>query len=81
MNPDDVRLSLERHATSKITQADDLNNIQSYGFGEALPSISSVARFTLRTRQEHSTEGTVPLVNGGRFIHQKSCGMPPWNHY
>src|SRR3954451_19097598 len=51
MDADDARLAIERHATSKITRAEDLGAIDTLGFrGEALPSIASVSHFTLRTR-------------------------------
>ncbi|HRE06543.1 MAG TPA: DNA mismatch repair endonuclease MutL, partial [Opitutaceae bacterium] len=77
MARDDALLALERHATSKIVEADDLNRLASYGFrGEALPSIASVSRFTLQTRVATEEAGTEILVNGGQFVHVRECGRP-----
>ena len=77
MSRDDALLALERHATSKITEAVDLDRLHSYGFrGEALPSIASVSRFELQTREAGSDVGTEILVNGGKFVHVRECGRP-----
>ena len=77
MSSNEALLSLERHATSKIREAADLDEVQSFGFrGEALPSIASVSKFTLRTRSEDSTHGTEVQVNAGKLVDKKDCGMP-----
>ena len=66
MEPEDARLAIERHATSKIRRADDLAAIMTLGFrGEALPSMASVSHFLLRTRPRGRTSGTEIRVNGG----------------
>ncbi|MBM7116992.1 DNA mismatch repair endonuclease MutL [Archangium primigenium] len=66
MNPEDARLCLERHATSKLRELDDLFTLNTKGFrGEALPAIASVSRFTLTTAERESYVGTRILVEGG----------------
>ena len=77
MSPDDARLSLERHATSKIKRADDLAAIHTLGFrGEALPSIASVSHFILKTRLRGDIAGTEVRVNGGAVAAVHEIGMP-----
>ena len=76
MSREDALLSLERHATSKIASDSDLFTLTSLGFrGEALPSIASVSRLTLATREEGSIEGTEIYAEGGRIREVKACGM------
>nr|XP_061810398.1 DNA mismatch repair protein MutL-like [Nerophis lumbriciformis] len=77
MSEKDARMSLERHATSKLKTADDLNSILTLGFrGEALPSIASVSRFTLTTCGVEAMEGTEIRVNGGEVESVKAMGCP-----
>lgn len=78
MSREDALLSLERHATSKISVDSDLDKILTLGFrGEALPSIASVSRFALSTREPVSPEGTEITVEGGRIRDVRACGMAP----
>src|SRR5262245_7154969 len=80
MSKDDALLCLERHATSKIQRAEDLAAVATMGFrGEALPSIASVSRFALTTRERDgdSPEGTRILVHAGKIVEVKSAGHAP----
>jgi len=78
MDRDDALLSLERHATSKIRSASDLQAISTLGFrGEALPSIASVSRFRLTTREPGAIAGTEIIVNGGKIAIVRESGEAP----
>jgi len=78
MSKEDALLSLERHATSKLRTSGDLAAIRTLGFrGEAVPSIASVSRFRLVTRERESLAGTELFVEGGRLRDVKEAGCAP----
>lgn len=78
MTREDALMSLERQATSKIRDVDDIERIDTLGFrGEAIPSIASVSRFTLTTRRPDDEGGTRLVVNAGTLAEVKDCGAPP----
>ncbi len=78
MNRDDAELCLQRHATSKIRTSEDLFNLMTRGFrGEALPSIASVSRLEIQTREHDANAGTRVVVEGGRIERIEPVGCPP----
>ena len=77
MSPVDARLAFDRHATSKIREAEDIYTLHTFGFrGEALASIASVAEVELRTRPCDSELGTKVELAGGKFVSQNSVNVP-----
>ncbi len=77
MTEEDARLSLERHATSKLRSMSDLTQISSYGFrGEALPSIASVSRIKVLTRLRGSDSGVILEAQGGENVQVTPAGLP-----
>ncbi|MFR9554357.1 MAG: DNA mismatch repair endonuclease MutL, partial [Rikenellaceae bacterium] len=72
MSPNDARMAFDRHATSKIKEANDVYALSTFGFrGEALASIAAVSQVELRTRQEHDSVGTLTTVGGGEYQGQE----------
>jgi len=75
---DDALLAFERHATSKLKNAEDLLNVATLGFrGEALPAIASVSRLRMETRALEEPAGTVVEINGGNIFKVEEAGLPP----
>ena len=78
MNDSDVVLALQRHATSKITEAEDLWRISTLGFrGEALPSLAAVSRVEITTRETDSDVGTRLIAEGGEIVELEQIGCAP----
>ncbi|MBU9918997.1 MAG: DNA mismatch repair endonuclease MutL, partial [Fusobacteriaceae bacterium] len=76
MEKEDLFLSIERHATSKIKDKDDIFNLRTYGFrGEALASIASVSKLNLASRTENNQSGTVLTINAGKILEIKEIAM------
>ena len=74
---DDAMLAFERHATSKMKNAEDLLSISTLGFrGEALPSIASVSRLRMETRAPEELSGTIIEINGGKIFKVEEAGVP-----
>jgi DNA mismatch repair protein MutL len=77
MSPEDARLALQRHATSKIASGDDLQRIHTYGFrGEALPAIASVSHLRVRSRPRGASAAFELRVESGRIVEARATGGP-----
>ena len=75
--PDDMEIAFERHATSKIRKAEDLETVKSMGFrGEALASIAAIARVEMKSKTEDSETGYEVVVEGGNVISKQETGCP-----
>lgn len=77
IEPDDIDLAFERHATSKIRRAEDLVRVSTMGFrGEALASIAAIAKVEMVTRTKNNETGTKVIVEGGNILSKEECGAP-----
>ncbi len=75
MDAEDVKMAFVAHATSKLSQIDDLNHLSTMGFrGEALASIAAVSKITVKTKQADSAWGTFLRIEGGEVLDHQSCG-------
>ncbi len=78
MTRDDALLCIERHATSKLRSADDLERVATLGFrGEALAAIAAVSRFTIATRPADANDATEITISGGKILEVRETGAPP----
>ncbi len=74
---EDLELSFERHATSKIRSAEDLNEIKSMGFrGEALASIAAIAKVEMKSKTKDASIGNRIVIEGGKILEVEECGCP-----
>ncbi len=75
--PDDMEIAFERHATSKIRKAEDLETVKSMGFrGEALASIAAISRVELISKTEENSVGYKIVVEGGKILSKEEIGCP-----
>ncbi len=82
MSETDARLAFERHATSKIRQAEDLFALHTMGFrGEALPSIAAVAQVKLKTRQAQDEIGSQLSISASEFVSEEPCSCPVGSNF
>ena len=75
--PDDIEIAFEKHATSKIRNAEDIENVLTMGFrGEALASIAAISRVEMFSRKPDAAEGYKIVIEGGRVIQKGEFGCP-----